>query len=178
MKITHKELLFCREYLIDFNESSAYIRAGYSFKNYENLQKQASDLLKKPSVANTIAEMKAKRSRRLGISQERIIEEIAKIAFVNINNFYTDGVLNLNNLDDNDMAAISELEIKQTDNGDVYKVKLHDKSKALNVLLNYLGMLSDFDSSISCLREKYGLSLTRDDNGTWEVIDLSRINQQ
>ena len=80
-KLTEKQQRFVDEYLIDLNATQAAIRAGYSVDTakeigYENLTK--------PHIQKVIAERMAERSKRTGVNQDRIVEELAKIAFVNI----------------------------------------------------------------------------------------------
>ncbi|MEO1430287.1 MAG: terminase small subunit [Cyanobacteria bacterium J06633_8] len=181
-KLTPKEELFCREYLIDFNGTSAAERSGYSAKSYEALRQQASQLLTKPHIAQRLSQLMAARSRRTGINADRVLLELSRIAFVNFGDFIKDGSVQIpNNLDD--LAAIAEIDEKITIDGEgnqrsTYKIKLCDKIKALSLLMKHLGMLNDFDMAITCLREKYGLSIIRDDRGVWEIVDLSKIAVQ
>jgi hypothetical protein len=64
------------QYLADANATQAAIRAGYSAKTAEQLGYQ---LLQKPSVAAAIAAGRAKVSRKLEISAERVIGEAWQI---------------------------------------------------------------------------------------------------
>ena len=189
--LTEKEMRFVEEYLIDFNATAAARRAGYRAGTYENLRFIGSRLLTKANIANALSYFKAERSRRVGVSQERVMQELARIAFACITDVVNiDGELKEQpnpNVDflaymewKDNVAAISEIDERIVTDSEgnqksTYKIKLHDKLKALSLLMKHLGMLNDFDMSIACLREKYGLSLTRDDNGTWEVIDLSKV---
>jgi phage terminase small subunit len=54
-KLTAKQEMFCREYLIDLNGTQAAIRAGYS----ENAANEiAAENLAKPSIKNTSQNLK------------------------------------------------------------------------------------------------------------------------
>ena len=78
-KLTDRQQQFVDEYLIDLNATQAAIRAGYSVKT---AQEQSSRLLSNVMVQKAIAEKMAERSRRTGVNQDRVVLELAKIAFV------------------------------------------------------------------------------------------------
>jgi phage terminase small subunit len=90
----------------------------------------------------------AERSRRTGISQDRVIRELARLAFVN-----PDDVINLNratvkeDATEDDLAAIASVKVKtsSSDSGEMVEreVKLNDKLKALELLGKHLGMFKD-----------------------------------
>lgn len=73
-KLTAKQQTFVEEYLIDLNATQAAIRAGYSAKNADKI---GSELLGKTRVAEAVSMAMAERSRRTGINQDRIQQEIA-----------------------------------------------------------------------------------------------------
>lgn len=144
-KLTKKQKLFVEEYLIDLNATQAAIRAGYSSNTakeigYENLIK--------PHIKSAIDKAMAERSRRTGVNADRIIQELAKIAFLNP----TD-VINMNEAtikgDSNrdDTAAISSVKVKRipTEDGDITEreVRTYDKIKALELLGKHIGMFTD-----------------------------------
>ena len=82
--MTDKQKKFVDEYLIDLNATQAAIRAGYSPKT---ANEQGARLLTNVSVQHYLEQKQAVIDRRTGISQERVVRELAKIAFVNINFF-------------------------------------------------------------------------------------------
>lgn len=67
-----------QEYLIDLNATQAAIRAGYSAKTARQIGYQ---LLTKLHIQNAIAEAQAKAAEKLEITRERVLQEIADIAF-------------------------------------------------------------------------------------------------
>jgi len=82
-KLTAKQELFCREYIIDFNATQAYIRAGYKAKNENSANVQASRLLRNDNVKQKINELKQEREKALEIDAEWVLKqaiEIFKIA--------------------------------------------------------------------------------------------------
>lgn len=78
-KLTEKQQRFVDEYLIDLNATQAAIRAGYSVKTADAI---GCENLTKPNIQQAIAEHMAERSRRTGVNQDRVVLELAKIAFV------------------------------------------------------------------------------------------------
>lgn len=80
MTLTDKQKRFCEEYLIDLNATQAAIRAGYSPKTAEQT---ASRLLRNVKVQEYIAKRQKELSRSTEITQERVIKELALIAFSN-----------------------------------------------------------------------------------------------
>lgn len=83
-KLTAKQQRFCDEYLIDLNATQAAIRAGYSPKTAEQL---AYQLLQKTSVQNHISELQKEREKRTEITQDRVLHELALIAFAKASDY-------------------------------------------------------------------------------------------
>lgn len=161
-KLTAKQALFVREYLIDLNGKQAAIRAGYAPASAEV---QASRLLSSAKVAAAVGAAQAKRSMRTEITQDMVIRELAKIGFADMRKLLkwtgnlpkmdmedaedsgevTISVANFvqlfdsDELDDDIVGAISE--ISQTKDG-ALKVKLHDKQAALVNIGRHLGMFA------------------------------------
>lgn len=80
MALTDKQKRFCDEYLIDLNATQAAIRAGYSEKT---AYRTGADNLRKPQIEEYIAKRQKELSRSTEITQERVIKELALIAFSN-----------------------------------------------------------------------------------------------
>ena len=79
--LTPKQQLFATEYLIDLNATQAAIRAGYSKRTAHS---QGPRLLDNVEVKKRIQELGAKRSERCEITSDEVLQEIAKVAFVNL----------------------------------------------------------------------------------------------
>src|SRR5688572_12806547 len=94
-----KHKRFCEEYLIDLNGAQAAIRAGYA---EERARITASELLDREDIQEYLAKRQKDLQEVTGITQKRVLEEYAKIAFVDIRKFYTiDGALKgIRDLDD------------------------------------------------------------------------------
>jgi phage terminase small subunit len=85
--LTDRMRRFAEEYLIDCNASAAARRAGYTTKNSDQLGHR---LLKNPKIATVIAERKEERSRKVGISQDRVLKETEVLAFSNVDDYMMD----------------------------------------------------------------------------------------
>ena len=78
MALTEKQKAFVREYLVDLNATQAAIRAGYS----ENTARViACENLMKPNISEAIEKALQERAERTEITQDKVLEEIAKYAF-------------------------------------------------------------------------------------------------
>ena len=76
--MTPKQKRFVREYLTDFNATQAAIRAGYSPKG---ASVQGSRLLANAKVQSEVERLSKCKDDELGLSNDRILHEIAQIAF-------------------------------------------------------------------------------------------------
>lgn len=144
-KMTEKQKRFIEEYLIDLNATQAAIRAGYSPKYAD---REGHKLVENSRVSEAIEKALAERSRRTGINQDRVVQELAKIAFVKITDVVNDDCEILPDADEADLAAIESVKVKSipTKSGEVgveREVKLSSKLKALELLGKHLGMWND-----------------------------------
>lgn len=73
---------FAREYVIDRNGTKAAARAGYS---KATSVVQASRLLRNAAIAERIVELEEKYLAAADITAERVMEELARIAFAKTN---------------------------------------------------------------------------------------------
>lgn len=143
--MTKKQKRFVEEYLIDLNATQAAIRAGYS---PDTAQQMGSENLSKPVIKNAIDKAIAGRSRRTGINQDRVIQEIAKLAFLNpIDVIDMDEATIKGEANRDDTACIASVKVKVIpgEDGNITEreVKTYDKLKALELLGKHLGMFTD-----------------------------------
>lgn len=137
MALSEKRQAFCREYVEDYNATAAAIRAGYSPKS---AQEQAAQLMKIECVKAEIDRLKAEKSKRTGVTKERIMEELAKMAFVNHQDVSgKDGQLK-KGIQRADSAAIKKIRTRYLPDGSTeQEIELYDKSKALDILNKMIG---------------------------------------
>lgn len=154
MRLTAKQKRFIEEYLVDLNATQAAIRAGYSKKTAAAI---GAENLEKPHIAAEIQRRMAERQKRTEVTQDRVVKELARLAFANAADFVTvrkhdmvlgdgsvvavDGavVKDTSELTADQQAAIAG--IKQGANG--VELKLCDKLKALELLGRHMGMFTD-----------------------------------
>lgn len=145
-KLSAKQQLFVDEYLIDLNATQAYIRAGY--KNYDSAGVEANKTLNNPKVRAAVDAALAERSRRTGINQDRVVQEIAKLAFVNAADVIdVDSATVLPDAKPEDLACIQSVKIKRTTKGksviEEREIRFYDKKGSLELLGRHLGMFRD-----------------------------------
>lgn len=151
--LTPKQQRFVEEYLIDLNATKAAIRAGYSEKTAKEI---GSENLTKPNIAKAIQEAQNKRAERTEITQDMVLQELAKIGFSNMLDYMTktdsgDLVPDFSTLTRDQAAAISEITVETYTEGrgedaeEVKRVKfkLGDKRAALVDMGRHLGMFKD-----------------------------------
>lgn len=151
--LTAKQQAFVAEYLIDLNATQAAIRAGYSEKTAQAI---GAENLTKPLVSEAVAAAMAERSQRTEITQDRVLNEYAKIGFADIrkavrwgdvpddmdengNAVWPVELVPSLDMDDDTAAAISEVSL--TAQG--IRIKMNDKRGALDSMARHLGMFVD-----------------------------------
>jgi len=144
---------FVAEYLVDLDQTAAYLRAGYRGTNL-GLRVNASKMMARPDVKAAIDEALRKREARTEITADRVLKEVARLAFFDIRKLYdVDGNLKApKDWDEETAAAVAGLETleefigtggdrKQV--GQTRKAKVWDKTAALTLAMRHLGMLKD-----------------------------------
>lgn len=151
-KLDPKRALFVQEYLKDLNATKAAIRAGYSKKTART---QGSALLTKIDIQAAIEKAKASRSERTEITQDRVIRELARIAFLDPADLLEDdgSIKLIKNMPEDARRVIAGMEVSEIfDNaagdqkqaiGLLKKIKVCDKIRALELTGKHLGMFED-----------------------------------
>lgn len=143
-KLREKQQLFVDEYLIDLNGTQAAIRAGYSAKT---ANEQASRLLANVSIQQAISEKMAERSKRTGVNQDRVVQELAKIAFLKMTDVVDCNGKIKDDASEDDLSCIESIKYKHSDtdtgSSTEREVKTASKLKALELLGKHLGMWND-----------------------------------
>lgn len=155
-KLTDKQKRFVNEYLIDFNGTQAYIRAGYKATSNKVAEANARKLLAKHSVQEYLNERQDALQKRTEITQDKVLKELAKIAFANGADFAK--VVTKKTKRDQQEIEYQQVEIPDTDSLPEDKrsaiasiketkygisVESHDKVKALELIGRHLGMFKD-----------------------------------
>ena len=138
--MTDRDRRFADEYLIDFDAKHAAIRAGYSETTARNAAAWIkADKPEKPKLRQLIDRKMAEMSRRTGITAERVLRELANVAFVNFDDVVdNDGKL-LKDAQRADLAAVAGYKVRDGETSE-HEVKFHDKLRALELIGKHLGM--------------------------------------
>lgn len=143
-KLSKKQKLFVQEYLIDLNATQAAIRAGYSPRT---ACEQGSQLLAKLNIREEVGRAMADRSKRTGINQDRVILELARIAFVKMTDVVDAEGKIRGDAGDDDLACIESIKYRRSDTESSSsverEVRIGSKLKALELLGRHLGMFRD-----------------------------------
>ena len=154
--LTPKQRQFVIEYIIDWNATQAAIRAGYSKKTAGQIGEQN---LKKLDIQTAIQDAMVKREERTEITGDRVVHELAKIAFAKITDYLEYGTeLRIVDYQDGkpvyDWAMIVEaIESSKVDGAPIqevsvskdgtFKFKMYNKLDALNSLGKHLGVFNE-----------------------------------
>ena len=138
-----KHARFVSEYLLDLNGAAAAVRAGYH-------KKLAPALLARPSIAAAIAAGKARQLDTAELSAVRVLEELRRMAFVDVAGMYDDQgqpkALRLLSCEQRAALQSVDVVVKNVAAGDgvtdtVYKIKVHDKTRSLEMLAKHFELL-------------------------------------
>ena len=177
--MTLKQARFVEEFLIDLNATQAAIRAGYSAKTAEQ---GAAQLLSNIKVSSAVLLAIEERSKRTGVTQDMVLNELVRIGFTDIRkavrwgkspidtkseNANTNGLgiypvelVPSEEISDDLAASISEVSLTQTG----VKIKMYDKLAALDKIGKHLGMFVDKHE------------ITGKDGGPIETVDYSGLS--
>jgi phage terminase small subunit len=145
-KLTPKQQRFVDEYLIDGNATQAAIRAGYSAKTARAI---GAENLTKPDIAALVKSARetatAKALEKFEVTKERVIGELARLGFSNMQDFASVDAkgtpfLDLSKLNRDQWAAVQQ--IKVDDDGAV-TLKLYDKRATLIDLGKAAGLFTE-----------------------------------
>lgn len=138
--MTPKQQRFVEEYLVDLNATQAAIRAGYSTRT---ANEQGARLLANVSVTKAVAARRAALSEKVEVTQERIVEEYARMAFydpASLARRPITGPSDIPKLPEEVRRAIVGWSWDKAGN---FTLKLADKNAALTNLGRHLGMFQD-----------------------------------
>jgi phage terminase small subunit len=138
--MTPRQRRFVLEYLIDANGVQAARRAGYRRRDRGG---GVTRLLRHPEIRAALDAAMAARARRTGVTVERVLDELVRVAFAELSPIVawgadgarlTDGTA----LPADACAAIAALATDE--DGRAVAVRLHDKGAALALLARRLGL--------------------------------------
>lgn len=181
--MTKRQLRFVKEYLVDLNGTAAAIRSGYS---PASANEQASRLLAKANIKEAVNAEMEKRIVRTEITQDMVIEELARIAFASMSDLATwnaSGVSfkDSSTLDDRTLKSVSAVEETTNEHGGSLKIKQYDKVRALELLGKHLGMFIERvetkDISDTVFKVKWADEDDRSNAATSEADSSAKTDQ-
>lgn len=172
-ELTYKQQRFVEEYLVDLCAGPAVERAGYDVSNPASANALGYRMLRIPEIEEQIKVEMDKRSRRTQVTADRVLRELALIAFSNLGDYVVpdeDGnpVFDFLGITRDQLAALSEMtidsepvrltkagmkaaegQVTATETQEVWKIsrrikfKLHDKAGALRDCARHLGLMKE-----------------------------------
>lgn len=143
-KLTKRQQFFVDEYLIDLNGTRAYMAAYPNLKSKDVAGVNASKLLRTAKIDAAIQAAMQARAERTQISADRVLEEYAKIAFLDVRDMYhPDGRLKeIYEMDEKVSACIAGMDVLSRDGEKetTKKIKIADKLKALQDIGRHIGL--------------------------------------
>lgn len=116
--MTPRQYRFVEEYVIDLNGTKAAIRAGYAVNGADVT---AVRLLALPRVADEVERLKEWHATKSGVTKDRVLRELAAMAFSSIKDYVIDDAGNLSlapGAPRNAMAAVASIKRKAWDDGE------------------------------------------------------------
>jgi len=173
-----KQKRFVEEYGVDSNARQAAIRAGYSEKT---AQEQGSRLLSNVKVKKALDKATKAISKKIGITQQMVLEELALIGFGNITDVMSwdkhgNGTFKTSEeLDAKGRALIKSIKVKETlsDSGftRTKELTLNDKIAALEKIGRHLGMFKD-QLDLNLKKIVFNVAIGKDGTITKEQFDF------
>lgn len=173
--MTDRQRRFCDEYLIELNATRAYMTAYPSVKKEATAKAAASRLLTFVNVRSYIQERMKAQQERVEIEQDRILRELAAIAFADITEIVTikDGkvcIENIDSLPQETRAAIAEIKENQWGT----EIKICDRLRALELLGKHLGMFGPVKDDLDLEEQQARIAkLQRESNQASEDREIS-----
>lgn len=135
---------FAHEWMIDKNAYAAALRAGYSQATARNAAAWIHpEHPTKPKLRAYCDQLMAQQSKRLGITADRVLTELAKIGFVNFDDVCDPETGKVRpEASREDKAVIAGVKI-MTGETDMIEVKMYDKTRALELLGKHLGIFTE-----------------------------------
>lgn len=144
MALTEQKKRFADQYFLTLKGSESAIYAGYSQATARQI---AHNLLQEPEVEDYLSELRTSLAEKTGITQARVLEEYAKIAFSDIRELYAgdNQLLDIRQIDDATAGAVMSVEVDELSAGGQFigytkKVKMYNKLGALDSLGKHLGI--------------------------------------
>lgn len=154
-EMTPQQKVFCEEYLIDLNPSAAAIRAGYPA---DKAAYAARTVMKHPPVAAHIAKLMAARSKRTGLTADRVLDRLGAIVMGDPRSIFNEhgGLRKPHEMNPDDALLLCGVKTRRTisqevqEDGsikmvpeEIVEIKTVDLLGAMSLAMKHLGMMND-----------------------------------
>ena len=146
-----REIAFCENYIINFNGAASAIAAGYAAGHGATVQ--AVRVLARANAQKYLMYLKQKRAKKTGVTAERVVKELAKIAFQDIRTLvdYDNTVVSIKSFEEigKGTKIIKKIKVKTEKNSDgavigyIEELECHDKLKALELLGKHTAVFTE-----------------------------------
>lgn len=138
-KLTDKQEMFCREYLIDMNATQAAIRAGYSERTARSIGQR---MLTNVDIEKRLSELKGDRNERVSVNADYVLDRLMQIDQLDVADILdvNGDLLPVREWSKAWRTSVNAIEVIQMSKGDMdietflKKVKLPDKLKNLELI--------------------------------------------
>ena len=138
-KLTDKQEMFCREYIVDLNATQAAIRAKYSEKTAGAI---GLENLGKPLIQARLSELMSSRAKKVDVNAQYVLERLHQIDQLDVLDIMKDDLTGFKLLSEWPKSwriSINAIDIKRMIDAEsveavVEKIKWPDKTKNLELL--------------------------------------------
>ena len=145
--LTIKQKKFAKHYAATGNGSKSAKAAGYSAKTADSI---AYEILRKPEIKQAVHEALESSLAKAQLKSDHVVEQLRRIAFSDIGEVYQDNgfLKHPHEMSEEVKAAVQSIESDEIKIGDitrakVKKLKMLDRTKALEILAKYFGLFTD-----------------------------------
>ena len=147
-QLRDREERFCQEIVLGKTHYEAYLNAGYKANNKVTASNLASRLLKNDRIQTRLAVLRAEAAERYKVTPDNIFMRTGAILNADMSNYMTWGPNGVtlkpsSELTPEQSAAVEEVTETVTKDGGTVKIKLHSKTKAIELGAKILKMVSD-----------------------------------
>jgi phage terminase small subunit len=147
-RLRDREELFCQGNVQGRTDADSYLSAGYQAKNKASANTLAQRLLRKVHIQERLGVIRAEAAERHKVTPDNIFMRTGSILNADMRNYMTWGPLGVtlkpsSELTPEQSAAVEEVTETVTKDGGTVKIKLHSKTKAIELGAKILKMVSD-----------------------------------
>lgn len=180
-ELTHKQVAFCHEYIIDWNATRAYKVVYASCKKNSTARSNGYRMLTNADILKYIDSIKNNLEQEAGISRLKVLKEFMKLAFSSIAHFHNTWIdlKEFEALSSEQKACIQEVSTRTVTDDlgrkvDSVKVKLYDKFKALENINKMMGYEKPVQVDLTSKGDKIQIVVANRDGDSFSELMKKR----